>query len=70
MYGTASQEILLLEYFHACTANAEMFLLGTNFRGQASPQKLKRAEICTRKELSTVIMVGDSYPRKLVPSKM
>ena len=47
----------------------QKFSLVTNFRGQASPWKLNPQKF-THEELSTVITVGYSHPRKLISSKI
>ena len=48
----------------------QKFLLGTNFRGQATPAKIKTNIICTHKDLAAVITVGYSDPQKFIPSKI
>ena len=45
------------------------FLLRANFHGQASPRILNPRKF-VHEELVTVITVGDSYPRKLIPLKI
>ena len=48
----------------------QKFSLGINFRGQATPTKLKPTKICTDERLARAITVGYPQSRKFIPMKI
>ena len=54
---------------YSYTVNEEV-LLGINFRGLATPTKIKPAKSCTDEELATVITILYPHPLKFIPTKI